>query len=92
MNPMPPEKSETKTPIDDGGPAFPLQITHGDFVAGQAPGLSVRDWFAGQAMAGLLASNEYSTFDSPDVGAMAYTQADAMIAARTPQGETGGAA
>jgi len=33
--------------IDDGGPAFPLVSPHGLFTHG---GMSLRDWFAGQAM------------------------------------------
>ncbi len=43
---------------DEGGPAFPS----GDGVHASAPshyyGLSVRDWFAGQAMAALLADHD----------------------------------
>ena len=37
-------------PIDDGGPAFPaLDYTHY-----QKTGMTLRDWFAGQALAALL--------------------------------------
>lgn len=36
------------TKINDGGPAFP-------FAFGQPAGMSRRDWFAGQALAGLTA-------------------------------------
>lgn len=34
---------------NDGGPAFPVNGPNGDF-----PGMSLRDWFAGQALAGII--------------------------------------
>ena len=37
--------------VPDGGPAFPLSN-------GYSLGMSLRDWFAGQALAGLMASPE----------------------------------
>lgn len=41
----------TAREIDDGGPAFPISIPGvGDNGSG---GMSLRDWFAGQALAGL---------------------------------------
>lgn len=42
--------------IDDGGPAFPSEVG-GKTPPDQRSGMSLRDWFAGQAMAGLLARN-----------------------------------
>jgi len=39
---------------DDGGPAFPLQVPAGYFLDNSAGGMSLRDWFAGQALNGLL--------------------------------------
>ena len=71
--------------IDDGGSAFPVHANHvvvGDrVVAAHEPGMSLRDWFAGQALAGNLA---YPGGDlSPESAAiMAYRYADAMLAAR----------
>lgn len=64
---------------NDGGPAFPL--TRADF-----KDMSLRDWFAGMALQGMLAStfmkgdiDEYK----PDSRANhAYQLADAMIAER----------
>ena len=58
---------------DDGGPAFPNNdATH--------PGMSLRDWFAGQALAGLCAYNEIA---DPSVYALAcYALSDAMLAER----------
>jgi hypothetical protein len=70
--------------VKDGGPAFPV---HGGDWPNDDPrnrilggGMSLRDWFAGQALAGMLASGEDFR---PSAGAeAAYLLADAMIAAR----------
>lgn len=73
-------------PINDGGPAFPVpgvySPDHG-FLAG-VPGLSLRDWFAGQALAGLLAGAFRDTCreNCGEVPREAYLIADAMLAAR----------
>lgn len=74
------------TKINDGGPAFPTpENKFGEYT----PGLSLRDWFAGQALAGWLAT--YGPHDShpadregsPELLAKdAYTLADAMLEAR----------
>lgn len=72
------------TPIDDGGPAFPNKDELGNMV----PGMTLRDWFAGQALTGLTPTDGY-TPDHKDTQPMimdlavnAYQIADAMIAAR----------
>lgn len=68
----------------DGGPAFPREDYQTDNAGGQS-GMSLRDWFAGQALAGrnLMASSTHST---PEDGARrAYEYADAMLAARGGQ-------
>ena len=69
--------------INDGGPAFPdVQFTHnnGD-TSFKNNGMTLRDYFAGQALAGMLADPD--TTESPDVLARAcYRCADAMIDAR----------
>lgn len=94
-----------------GGPAFPRPasidptsgtLPDGDVLIPAEHGMSVRDWFAGQALAGLLAfskggdqvTEQYSTADAAD---HAYAFADAMIARREarllqqqPQSETEG--
>jgi hypothetical protein len=59
----------------DGGPAFPVPTLNADLQ--RQDGMSLRDWFAGQALVGL------STHFDPAVAAdRAYSLADAMLAAR----------
>jgi hypothetical protein len=60
--------------INDGGPAFPF-----DGYGERVPGMTLRDWFAGQALAGMLANPDSWTGDR---GVMAYRYADAMLRAR----------
>ena len=66
--------SESET-IDDGGPAFPAMLPGGNYCT---PGMSLRDWFAGQALAGLLASGDWDETPIPD----AYVFAQAMLEQR----------
>jgi len=66
-----------KKTINDGGPAFPNNDQHGCAYSG----MTLRDWFAGQALVGLV------SLQRPDAGITsdaltAYVFADAMIAAR----------
>lgn len=63
--------------IKDGGPAFPRPNT--DNVLGQA-GMSLRDWFAGQALAGMIRNNPNT--DNMWVAEQCYRYADAMLEAR----------
>ena len=49
--------------IDEGGAAFPFAATDPSNVERQTNGMTLRDWFAGQALAGIIAS---SNFISPD--------------------------
>ena len=55
---------------DDGGPAFPMQ--EGSIMNG----LSARDWFAGQALAGC------NSDDQELVAKWCYEMADVMLAVR----------
>lgn len=77
---------------NDGGPAFPLQ-------AMSAPGseitwgMSIRDWFAGQALAGMLAGFSKGERDGGPARFhesncdTAYQIADAMLRAREGGGK-----
>lgn len=91
--------------IDDGGPAFPTaksflerqrrsedhRFTHDIETVG---GMSLRDWFAGQAMHAVLRNagrHFHSTEDEctacrAQTARIAYAHADAMLAARSKSG------
>lgn len=68
----------------DGGPAFPMSDLSGYGIGPEYPacGMSLRDWFAGQAMAAFAInpSAYESVRDDPSCAARAYDLADAMIA------------
>lgn len=74
------------TPINDGGPAFPVPSVAWkekgeDRVAIGTRGMTLRDYFAGQALAGAL--GETTCDVSPiELAKIAYREADAMLAAR----------
>jgi len=75
------------TPINDGGPAYPCQTNPLPGKLANAPqGMTLRDYFAGQALNGYLASWEGTNapdFFTPDhVAPLAYAYADAMLEAR----------
>ena len=65
--------------IKDGGPAYPSTTQ-------STRGMSLRDHFAGLALAGELASQDKSSFysqgDEGNLAAWVYQMADAMIRAR----------
>ena len=71
----------------DGGPAFPR---NGQNHLDTQDGTSLRDWFAGQALAGIMGPN-YDWFTSGtetgsrahEAAHFAYSLADAMLAARS---------
>ncbi len=63
---------------NDGGPAFSHSRLGSD-----SDGMSLRDWFAGQALAGLLSIYEFAEdVGESDIARMSYAQADAMLEAR----------
>ena len=59
---------------DDGGPAYPSQNGHYF-----EPGMTLRDWFAGQALS-TMREPEYTSFEK--MAGIAYKTADAMLVAR----------
>lgn len=68
------------TQIKDGGHAFPVNkdyVTHSESFSG----MSLRDWFAGQALAGLLAQTPTARM-ADSFASEAYCCADAMLAER----------
>ncbi len=64
------------------GPAFPSEYIPG---TATTPGMSLRDWFAGQALTGMAAAYP-GKFPSQtslgDMASSAYKAADAMLTAR----------
>lgn len=69
------------TERSDGGPAFPrpLSESSGSIIPslyGAQHGMSLRDWFAGQALSGLLASG---LREAGRAATDAYEIADAML-------------
>jgi hypothetical protein len=70
---------------DDGGPAFPLVAPGPNESHTLHPGMSLRDWFAGQAIAGMFRHQGWINCvddDQEEVARRAYIIADAMLAAR----------
>lgn len=73
--------------IEDGGPAFPHMAADGH--TDYRLGLTVRDWFAGQALVGILAGGFADTIPHDDVNGggdaafFAYQYADAMLARKS---------
>jgi hypothetical protein len=86
---------------NDGGPAFPQEICDWEYQSLKSPaftdeqrqivfdmkrGMSLRDWFAGQALAGMLANSTGNRKRNEEWWSLyAYKQADAMIAARNEE-------
>lgn len=79
--------------IKDGGPAFPRppftpmqghdQFAQAGFAATGHAGMSLRDWFAGQALAVMTAAPDYSKGPCDHaIADRAYVIADAMLKAR----------
>ena len=69
--------------MNDGGPAFPInsaQLDESGAYTVLKPGMSLRDWFAGQALASMAHPQDIG---EPKISAtLAYAVADAMLAAR----------
>jgi hypothetical protein len=89
------------TPINDGGPAFPAQPIHhfpdGITMSQNQGGMTLRDYLAGQALAGItsrsvevykklegsgISMSEIENELTQRLSCAAYIYADAMLAAR----------
>ena len=70
---------------EDGGPAFPNSVQP-DFQWAES-GMSLRDWFAGQALAALIAHYEGQDGSMDGIPIDAFQYADAMIEQRKGKGE-----
>lgn len=72
------------TSANDGGAAFPVSVQP-DFQYA-SHGMTLRDWFAGQALAGMCghprALSQIGDQDLAEDANLLYRMADAMIAAR----------
>ena len=69
----------------NGGPAFPAQeqIDYPSCsVTQHYPGMTLRDYFAAQALQGMCTGQWLDPGDYPEVARRCYAKADAMIAAR----------
>ena len=60
-------------------PAFPMVVPQEWGMI--QDGMSLRDWFAGQALAGMLADHTFDV-DGPTIAETAYGIANAMLVAR----------
>lgn len=74
---------------NDGGSAFPspaVTTLHagGGYSTAAHPGLTIRDYFAGQALIGLIARG----YPPIDLATTSYTYADLMLAERNKPKET----
>ena len=67
---------------NDGGTAFPA-MTPGGYCT---PGMTLRDWFAGQALAGFFTTDNHMPDET--IARQCYGAADAMIAYRDGQPDT----
>lgn len=72
------------TKIDDGGPVFPSNAACESWQCRKpSSGVTLLDWFAGEAMKGILACPEPGVDWDPDITAVnAYKQALAMLKVR----------
>lgn len=72
--------------------AFPIlpPLDNGSVIAPGYPypesGMSLRDWFAGQAMAALTVNRNFDSLSWEQTAALAYSAADEMLKARQEGG------
>lgn len=70
---------------DSGGPAFPAPVEpKTDWsLRDVTSGMTLRDWFAGKALQGLLASGDEQCEAFAEAAHYSYAYADAMLAERS---------
>jgi hypothetical protein len=78
--------------IEDGGPAFPVHGGKGADIDDPrnrilGGGMTLWDWFAGQALAGMLTSPDYSNRPASLLAKWAYELSDAMLEERNRPNE-----
>lgn len=72
-----------RSELDDGGPAFAATAANGAGDVFHQDGMSLRDWFAGQALGSLVrVAQDARARDLGLIGKAAYEFADAMLKAR----------
>lgn len=69
------------TKPNDGGPAFPVVETDPVLGSRACPGMTLRDWFAGQALR-IAFDDRGHNATLNDIARDAYDYADAMLRAR----------
>ena len=82
------EAAKAERVATDGGPAFPVVADNG--LGHVSAGMSLRDYFAGQSVIGILSVRETNDVDL--LAKAAYQLADAMLVARAgkqPPDQTG---
>ena len=67
---------------NDGGSAFPYHIDESAIHVTDFPGMTLRDWFAGQALAGMIGTERWEQIDIKHIAVGAFDVANAMLAAR----------
>lgn len=81
--------------IDRNPPAFPVEVSFGlepgepsqtGESKAQFPGMTLRDWFAGQALAGYCAAPDFKDPTLERLVGAAYKTAEAMLAERARRG------
>jgi hypothetical protein len=65
------------TIINDGGSAFPYGQKN--FTERSSEGMSLRDYFAGQALAGMMANKNAQDWTLSEVATDCYLYADALL-------------